>query len=284
MQRHPYFDLWLHEDTELAELLGSPVSERTTLHEWPLSCVQRLRLADGRTRIYKAQALPTIEPAFYASARSPLLVNARILAVADGPPALLFEDLVGPRLADLQLREEEALRHGTAILDAIGQIADVPPTGVDIRTEAQWAAYAETMLANLNALVEEGSFQRVSRSLIAKLARTMESPAVLAAICSPAGLVHRDLSGDNVFLLPDGYRVIDWQRPILGPVALDLANLLAALGFDPLQHVAPGVVQLLYLLRIDWLAQCARTWFTPGAASYDTTILRHAARVRDAGK
>jgi hypothetical protein len=284
LQHHPYFALWLHEDAELAELLGSPVAERTTLHEWPLSCVQRLRLADGRTRIYKAQAQPTIEPAFYTSAQSPLLVGARILDLPEGPPALLFDDIVGPRLADLQPPEEEALRHSRALLAQIAQIDGVPPTGVDIRTEEQWASYAETMLANLSALVEAGTFHRVNRALIARLARRVEAPAVLAAIRSPGGLVHRDLSGENVFVLPDEYRVIDWQRPIHGPVALDLANLLIALGVDPLRHVAAGVVQLLYLLRIDWLVQCARTWFPPGAGTYDATIVRHAARVRDAGK
>ncbi len=73
MHRHPYFDLMLHDDDELSALLGSRVVERTTLHEWPLSCVQRVTTADGTRIIYKAQAAPTIEPEFYAVARSPLL-------------------------------------------------------------------------------------------------------------------------------------------------------------------------------------------------------------------
>jgi hypothetical protein len=47
MQQHPHFDLWLHDDAELANVLGSPLRERTTIHEWPLSCVQRIRTIHG---------------------------------------------------------------------------------------------------------------------------------------------------------------------------------------------------------------------------------------------
>ena len=81
MDAHPYFNLWLHSDDELSGLLTSQVVERTTLHEWPLSCVQRLRLDDGRRVIYKAQFSEGVEAAFYAAARSPLLVGCRPLGV-----------------------------------------------------------------------------------------------------------------------------------------------------------------------------------------------------------
>ena len=42
--RHPYFDLRLHDDQELESHLSTKIVERITLHEWPLSCVQRLTL------------------------------------------------------------------------------------------------------------------------------------------------------------------------------------------------------------------------------------------------
>ncbi|MBI3960182.1 MAG: hypothetical protein HY328_15325 [Chloroflexi bacterium] len=48
MVNHPYFDLLLHDDAELAAHLGDAIVERVTLHEWPLSCVQRLTTAQGR--------------------------------------------------------------------------------------------------------------------------------------------------------------------------------------------------------------------------------------------
>lgn len=274
MQHHPYFDLWLHEDAELSALLGSLVVERTTLHEWPLSCVQRLRLADGRTRIYKTQAAPTVEPAFYAAAQSPLLVAARILTAAEGPAALLLDDLSAPRLVDLRPSEAGARRVGATILEQIVRIAGAPPTFVDIHIEELWMVYAGALLADLNALIEKGMFHLVDRALVGRLAQLVESPSVLAAIRSPIGYVHGDLNGDNIFVMLDGYRVIDWQRPVYGPVALNLANVLDSLGFDARRHVDVGVVQLLYILRIAWFAQCARRWFQPGAPTYDAAIAR----------
>jgi hypothetical protein len=279
MQRHPYFDLWLHEDAELAALLGSPVTGRTTVHEWPLSCVQRLTLADGRTQIYKAQAPPTVEPDFYVHARSPLLVTARLCAAPDGPAALLLDALTAPRLADSRPSAKDGLCIAETILAQIGQIAGAPPVIADIRSSEQWAAYAGTMLADLTALVESGAFHQTDHALIDRLRRQALAPGVLAAFRTPTGCVHRDLSGDNIFVLPEGYRVIDWQRPLLGPVLLDFAALLQTVGLDPRQHIDAGILQLRDLLSIAWVVQCARTWFPPGAATYDAAVVRLAAQV-----
>jgi hypothetical protein len=278
MHRHTYFDLWLHDDEELAALLGSPVVERTTLHEWPLSCVQRLRTADGSTRIYKAQAGPTLEAAFYGRATSPLLVAAQVIDQEGAPAALLLDHIAAPRLTDVHPTEAEALGIAPILLDAIARIAGDLPAMSDIRSEARWAGYAGAMCDDLRALVDAGSFQRVDGALIDRLAGRAQAPSVREAIRSPSGYVHRDLSGDNVLVVEDGYRVIDWQRPIWGPVALDLAELMESLGFDPRRYVSDGVVQLLCLLRIAWFAQCARRWFPAGAETYDAAILALAAQ------
>ena len=68
--------LKLHTDADLARLLGKPILERETIHEWPLSCVQRVTLEDGERWAYKTQLPPTVEPAFYeaaANAAAPIL-------------------------------------------------------------------------------------------------------------------------------------------------------------------------------------------------------------------
>lgn len=279
MRHHPYFDLWLHEDAELAALLGSPVVGRTTVHEWPLSCVQRLTLADGSARIYKAQAPPTVEPDFYLRARSPLLVAARRCEATDGPAALLLDCLTAPRLANVSLSAMEGRRLAETILAQIGRIAGAPPVLADISGVEQWADYAETMLADLTALVESGAFRQADRALIDRLRRQALAPEVLAAFRTPIGYVHRDLSGDNIFVLAEGYSVIDWQRPLRGPVLLDFATLLQTVGVEPRQHVDAGILQLRDLLSIAWCVQCARRWFPPGAATYDAAVVRLVAQL-----
>ena len=97
-------------------------------------------------------------------------------------------------------------------------------------------------------------------------------------IQGPNGLIHHDLHGDNVFLLPDGPRIIDWQRPIRGPLGLDLATLVESFGYDPRSRLAPGLTQVLGLLRIHWFTACAARWFPPGAETYDRQIVDLAGR------
>lgn len=274
LQKHSYFDLWLHTEAALEELLRSPLTERTTLHEWPLSCVQSVRTADGRTFIYKVQAEPTAEPAFYAHARSDLLVKTHILDHGRGPAALLMEAIAGPRLLDLRPSESEAVRIANEVVEQIARIQGDLPAVADLRTEELWCAYATEMLADLRELIEGGTFRQVDQSLLDDLSTYMELPSVLAAIRSGTGYVHHDLCSDNLFVLPEGYRVIDWQRPIWGPIQLGLVTLFQTLGIDPLLHVPCGVVQLQYLLQIAWFVQCARRWFPPGAETYDAEIVR----------
>jgi len=81
----------------------------------------------------------TVEPAFYARARSPLLVAARLLDAAAGPPALLLDDVAAARLATLRPCEAEARRVGETALAQIAQIAGTAPTVADIRDAGGWA-------------------------------------------------------------------------------------------------------------------------------------------------
>ncbi len=274
MKRHQHFDLWLHEDDELAEILGSPITERATIHEWPLSCVQRVRTGDGGRHIYKVQAPPTLEADFYARARSPLLVSARVLEGTGTTVAILMEELESPRLSDVRPVETEAIAIATDLVGQIAKIGGDPPIMTDIGTEDRWAAYIGAALDDIRALVGDGSFRQVDLELVNRLSRWAEAPSLLDAIRMPAGYVHADLKADNVLVTPDGYRVLDWQRPIRGPVALDNATLLISLGIDPTKHVPIGIVQLYHLLHIAWYAQAARRWFPQGKPWFDGFIAR----------
>jgi hypothetical protein len=271
VHRHEHFDLWLDDDAELGALLGSPVVERTTLHEWPLSCVQRLRLADGRSLVYKVQGEPTVEPDFYARARSRLLVAAQRIERGAGPAALLLEDVAAPALSDGRLGEAAAVRAVEEVLAAIAGIGGDPPVYADIRGEAAWARFAATMVEDARAMAAAGGFEAAGGATVDAIARAAESPAVLAAVEEEAGYVNTDLKAAHVSVLADGHKVLDWQKPIRGPAALDRATLLRSLGVDPRDRVAPGVPTLQNLLLIAWFAACDRRWIGPG---YGAAIAR----------
>ena len=257
MQRHASFDLWLHDDAELAAVLGSPVVRRTTIHQWALSCVERIECADGKTCIYKVQRPPTVEPTFYEQARSSLLVKAQTLPIESQPSALLLQDVHAPRLCDRQLRAEDGLRLVDEILAQIGQIAGELPAVADLRGKAAWCAYTEVVRANVQAQLDSGKQPWFTPELAAQVAERSASPEIDAALDTPMGYVHNDLLGSNVLLAGDGYRVIDWQRPIWGPVAIDRATLLESARIDPRPHVPPGILLMRWMLRIGFHAERA---------------------------
>jgi len=273
MHRHSYFNLWLHDDEELGPLVQSDILERVTLHEWPLSCVQRLTTADGRKLIYKTQRGPTVEPEFYANARSKLLASGETIHRSDGHVCMLIEFIEGPLIGDLGLPEADAVRIGRVVMEQIAGIAGDLPHWVDVSTGQKWGELAGATLQDLGELIEQGKFSLVDREMVRHLERWAFSPPVLAAIGMNPGYVHGDLGGDNLFVLSDGYRVIDWQRPLVGPTDLDLATLVSGLGFNPARYVDEAIVQIMVFLRIHHFARCALQWIPQSVKDYDRAIV-----------
>jgi hypothetical protein len=256
MQRHPSSELWLHDDAELAAVLGSPITTRTTIHEWQLSCVQRVTCASGETHIYKAQAFPSVEPTFYERARSPLLVKSRILPVASGPAALLLEDVQAPRLCDLQLPPERAVAFVDQMLARIAQITGDLPALADIRTPSLWDACAKQIVTNVWALADAGTPEYTAQ-FAQQVEQRSRSSELYETFDTEMGYVHEDLLGSNIVVLPDEYRVLDWQRPVWGPVALDRATLFESIGQDPRPHVLPGALLMRWVMRVGFFAAFA---------------------------
>jgi hypothetical protein len=279
MRAHPYFDLRLHTDDELEAHIGDTIVERTTLHEWPLSCVQRLTMAGERRLIYKAQYGPTVEADVYARVRSPLLPWAETLYRAGGYVCMLIEYVDAPMFEDLEPSELEALRVAGEVRAQLDTLDGDLPAYLDVRDEPRWRVYVHTLLDELTALIRSGAFSQTTAQMAAELARWAVSSSVLAAFEGRCGYVHHDLSADNLLVLPGGYRVIDWQRPLWGPTDLDRVDLLNSLGYDSLRHVDRGVVQVWSILSIGWLTEAKARWF-PEGKSYDRQVAELIARVR----
>ncbi|MBN1399790.1 MAG: phosphotransferase [Anaerolineae bacterium] len=271
MQAHPYFDLRLHSDLELETLLQSEIAERETIHEWPLSCVQRLVMRDGRRYAYKSQRPPSVEAQFYRAARSALLAGARILYDRDGHACLLIDWIDAPRIEELQPSPADTLAIAREVSAQIGAIAGRLPTHLDIGSPAAWRRVARETIEELRNLIARGRFSIMNCAAVASLERDAASDPVLALVSSGSGYVHGDLAGDNLFVTADGYRVIDWQRPLLGPPELHAVTLLHSLGHDPIEWVAPAAVWLQSFLSVRWLTRCAAEWF-PQGMSYDGQV------------
>ncbi len=250
MHHHEAFDFWVHDDAELSAVLGSAVTSRFDIQQWPLPVVQRLHCADGATYIYKVQAPPTVEPTFYERARSSLLPAARVLPVPNGPAALVLEDLRAPCLHDLELTQSRRLEIVDDVLTRINQIEGDVPALYDIRTKEGWDAYVELLLTNLRALVAAKDRPNFTPEILELVAERGRAAETYEALKTPTGYVHNDLLSRNVLVCEDGYRVLDWQRPIWAPVGIDRATLLESVGMDPRPFVTPGILMLRWVLRI----------------------------------
>jgi hypothetical protein len=271
MERHPYFDLWLHTTPELTELLAAIIVERTTLHEWPLSCVQRLRLGDGRCLIYKSQVREGVEAQFYARARSSLLPWHHLLGEYENSVAMLLGYVDSPRLEEMQLSDTEIFSHGRQILAEIRHILGDVPVYQDISTVAKWQAYTADTLAKWQALIDKGVFRLSMPATVNRLAEWVGSPVVHKAILNDPTLIHCDLSGENIFVTPTGYRLIDWQYPRRAPAEVDWACYLEGMGMNPLEFADPTMVRLLWFIRLNWFVECKTRLFPPGE-TYDQQV------------
>jgi hypothetical protein len=279
VEKHPYFDLWLHSNDELGALLAVEVLERETLHDWPLSCVQLLHLADGRQLIYKSQdRRGTVEPEFYASVGSSLLPRYWNLGNFNGSVTMAFEFIDAPLLIDLNVDERTALHHLGRLMALIGQIDGDPPVYADIGTPHRWLLLVDETLDTLEGLIAQGQFHFVQRKAVWQLNNWARSSITLAAIQSRPGVIHGDLTPENIFVTPDGYRVIDWQRPKRAPVDLDEINFLDAQGYDPLGYKRPALVGLYWFLQLHWFVTCKATLFPQGEV-YDEEVAALAGKI-----
>jgi thiamine kinase-like enzyme len=272
IEKHPYFDLWLHTTDELERILRIRIATRETIHDWPLSTVQRITTKDGHAIVYKVQHLAMVEPRFYRSATSKLLPKSEDLGEINGCEAMIFEFIDGERLAERNVDEEDLIRIGRELQTEIQNIRGDLPVYRDIGSTQKWIDFAESVLLRLAGLVGRRIFQNVSTSLVQELREWAYQSAIMDIVNKESCLTHGDLNGENIFILPDGYKLIDWQRPCRAPCDVDMVGLLLDKGFNPSLHVKREVIQIFHFLRIDWFTQCKASLF-PEGLSYENSVM-----------
>jgi hypothetical protein len=282
MERHPYFDLWLHDTPELAKHLGVEILERTTIHDWPLSCVQLLQLADGGQVIYKSQLrAASMEPDFFAAINCDRvgvsehtrsrLPRAETLGTLENSVGMVIEYINTPRLEDFQLTEAEIVEHGNLLQGELSHFPLDLPVYIDIDSPAKWSAFVRETLSMLRSLIDHELFHMTTATTVQSLAEWSQSQAVMTALQASPSINHGDLGGENVFVTPDGYKIIDWQRPVRGPAELDRVTFLFSMGVDPLKYSHRCMNELNWFIHLRWFAECKLHWFPPGE-SYDRQV------------
>ena len=274
MFAHPYFVLWLHSDAWLSRHIGSTITHRHTVHEWPLSCVQRLHTIDGRSFFYKVQRPPSVEVAVYQhGGGSCLLKHVEVLEVHQSTqlPALLFHD---ENARPATLADIAATQRIHQLWAALAQLPQTLPVWATLDDWPTWQEYIATTLAMLAALLQSGRLQQVTSADVTHLATIALGEHMRAFYATTTmGVVHGDLHLGNLLVRNDELVIIDWQRPIKAPRIMDVVHFTAMSGGD-LSGFPAVAVWYWALMRIDWLVRAGHTWFPAGCATYDGQI-RH---------
>ena len=272
MVRHPYFRLYLHSNDDLEPYLQDNITKRSCLHEWPLSSVELLETSSGKSWIYKSQSAPTVEATFYQKAHSPLLAKAFALEpLVPGHQHLVLEHLPLPLLKNIRSSEAELVSLSKTLQDDIQNIKGDLPFYLDISTEAKWLSILEGLIYNLQKLLKNRAFRQIEAFDLKRLQQRGLGQDVARAFHT-LGYVHGDLSSSNILRDEHEYKVLDWQRPIHGPIDLDRVSLLLSTHINPAKYLDTGIISLYYLLQIHWLSECSLHWFPEGVKTYDQQI------------
>ena len=120
----------LHEDNELSEILGMNIVSREQIQAWPLSFVERIKLPDNSSRIYKSfYNLPT-ETEFYRRVQSKHIPKVFYNHSDGNNHWLLLEDVEGQHPANLDCAQTLDLVHRTRKI--INEIGSAEPYRFDL--------------------------------------------------------------------------------------------------------------------------------------------------------
>lgn len=238
-------------DAHLERLLGAAVISREPVHRWPLSCVERLSLADGRRLAYKAQLQPSHELAFYAAARSPLLPHVQVLA--DGP----CSHLVLPWLSDPTPDPADPEVLARTIDDVSRRIAGIGgaslPHYLDLGSPTGVHAAIDDTLEHAVQLADRAFLPRLDRAMVAHVRSALSRDDLVHALTRNAVFTNGDLKAAQVFLAADGgVTVIDWQRPLRAAFGLDVVGALLEAGHDPMPYTDRPANVAFWLQRLHW--------------------------------
>ncbi|MBM4414251.1 MAG: hypothetical protein FJ040_12505 [Chloroflexi bacterium] len=263
MPPHPYFDLELLDNITLNHYLLAPIETRHIIHEWPLSCVERLTCRDGSQHIYKSQRPPSVESELYSMVTAPHLLPATIIQ----PHHLLLPFITSTPIHDAAY----AVRQ---IRTAIAAMPVQTPVYRTLDTIDAWETLIDRIVRTLRQLVQATTFVHLTLADIAHIEASAHHPDVLALWQGEIGVVHGDITLANLLNTPHQTYVIDWQRPMYAPTVIDTWMLERALQ---LPISTPLATQMLCtILEMCWLTEAATQWFPRGMAHYDAQIAQRA--------
>jgi Predicted aminoglycoside phosphotransferase len=253
--RTEFLNIAIHDDGELESILRGKIAAREKLHHWPLSYVEKVTMADGRTLVYKSQnADSSVEREFYAREKvkeSPFITEIIYAETLEGCDVMIMPYLENPPLDVTDISGEEFDKIISDVSAQIQTLGDIP-VYFDISTHGKLSALTDSVCDIF--LPDDVA---VLMKWVAEKARGCYENQTI-------GNVHGDLSASNI-LTKDGKMrtIIDWQRPMKAPVMLEnaIARLLLKSNGDAKRAAAEQneFDKLAILVHFIWYSHAYKT-------------------------
>lgn len=239
--REEFMHLWIWEDREAEERLGCRIESREKLHHWPLSWVEKWVLSDGRTVVYKSQcAAASVEKAVYEQVRAPFLLPLLHAESCNGCDMLIFPYVRSTSPAVSSPAQEEAL---------VSQCGELLQTTHHMPVFFDLSSAKKMISLTKDACLAVGG---VPEPELSSLFRWMEAELPRLYDGQPVGTIHGDLSPSNLILEGGAVRyILDWQRPLFAPLALEQALALRYAGY---RIKVPGWDNMALICNILWFS------------------------------
>ncbi|MDR2492578.1 MAG: aminoglycoside phosphotransferase family protein [Coriobacteriales bacterium] len=269
MKKHIFYNLWIHDDDELAVIAESEVRSRETLREWPLSYVERVNLKNGSSRVYKAQKGSGTEYAFYRTVQATFIPKAYFCSSDGDAHWMLLEDIDGCH--PVPQNSNALFDLGILARSQISSLGSECPCKHDLSKKG-YSEFVDSTVGLLLALLGDGKLTVTSNDAINRLSDALSHPEVNRAVNGKGAVLHGDLKCDNILIRHDGeIMLIDWQNVMFGPEMIDVYSLLATQAVDPVSVAGIGPEILRLALEIRWFADCLNDWM-PDATFLDAWI------------
>ena len=271
MQAHQFFDLQILTNKEIGDILDQPITERETLAQWPLSCVEKITCENGSSWIVKANHEPCdIEGRFYAKINHPNVIKPVHIQTTCPYQNIIYRYIEGFSYDVVNLnKKRDAITCFRDDFQPLLSSINQPnlPVYLKIDTKEEFLTNFDILPNRLTRLVNTGTFDLITKDEIGLLSRIIVSDLTIEIAIKNTSLVHGDFTIDNILFDMDknSLIILDWQRPIYGSQLIDEYAFVKSRGFDP----DPPAQLIGSLVQIYWLVDCAVNWFPEGSNTYD---------------
>ena len=264
LKKHPHFNLLLPVDSVLEQLVGVQIISRVVCHEWPLSCVERIEFAGGPLKYCKTTRPPSREIDVYSSLQSEILVPHHVVRHDPDGSILLLDSFSGSPLTREVVESAGAPKYFGRIREKLSTLSGERPVFLDLSSVDRVREQFGIMLERLYRLFGSTSDAPISIELLQVATDTAKSPAVERSIIDDPVYSNGDLSADNILVMGDDTRIIDWQFPRLASLSVEMVNLYMSLGMNPRTILPDAAIAASLLLKVRWFAECAELWVPDG--------------------